>query len=118
MDKKVNQTILQALTLDKESPEDTRQHNDDDWLCIICEHVEKNEKDSKKILQHLYFTHHLIIADANDIADLKEYLKFWNKEYKGKKFNKILKDPAKKKYFNYRPKNRRILHDNAMETEA
>ncbi|XP_070506951.1 zinc finger protein 277 [Chironomus tepperi] len=85
MDKIANQTILQPLTLDRQSPEGSKQHKDDDWLCIICDHIEKNEKDSKKILQHLYFTHHLIISDANDIADLREYLKFWNKEYKGQK---------------------------------
>jgi len=83
MDRIANQTILQPLTLDRQSPEGSRQHKNDDWLCILCEHIEKNENDSKKILQHLYFTHHLIISDANDIADLKEYLKFWNKEYKG-----------------------------------
>lgn len=79
------QTILQPLTLDQESQGDDRQHRNLDWQCIFCDYTERNENDSKKILQHIYFVHRMIIADANDISDLREYLRFWKKEFEGKK---------------------------------
>lgn len=77
------QTILQPLTLDPDSQEVKNEIKDNNWLCLFCEYIERNEKDSKKILQHLYFTHRLVIADANEIGDLKEYLKFWKEQFKG-----------------------------------
>jgi hypothetical protein len=76
-------TILQPLILNQKSSDDSNKAGQDECICILCEHSEKNEGDNKKILQHIYFTHRLIISDVQEIADLTEYLAYWKEQFKG-----------------------------------
>lgn len=54
--------------------------------CIFCDHSEKHElnQENKAILQHMYHEHRLVIADIHEVADLVEYLRFWQNAFKGK----------------------------------
>ncbi|CAH0694743.1 unnamed protein product [Spodoptera exigua] len=50
--------------------------------CVLCEEnflLPSNEKD---LLTHLFMKHRLVIADVNQIADLKEYLRYWRLRFK------------------------------------
>lgn len=50
--------------------------------CVLCEQnflLPSNEKD---LLTHLFMKHRLVIADVNQIADLKEYLRYWRLRFK------------------------------------
>ena len=80
-----NNSILEALSLSSTSTE-TLDNQDEIFSCIFCEFnvPAKNEIiEDKTILQHLFMQHRLVIADVNDVADLKEYLLFWKNEFKG-----------------------------------
>lgn len=81
MEEKSSSTILQPLTLRQESVEGTKKGQEVTFVCLSCDFVEKNEK---KILQHLYFEHRIVISDVQDVADLKEYLDYWHEHFKGK----------------------------------
>lgn len=81
MEEKSNSTILQPLTLRQESLEVSNEVQENIFVCLLCEFVEKNEK---KVLQHLYFEHRIVISDVQDVADLKEYLEYWREHFKGK----------------------------------
>lgn len=83
----MKKTILQPLTLNDECSSTSKEVKDVKFKCLICEFVENNEK---KILQHLYFIHRIVISDSDEIADLKEYLDYWKVHFKGKT-NKISK---------------------------
>lgn len=74
-------TILQPLTLRKECQEGSKEVREDNFVCLLCKFVEKIEK---KLLQHLYFDHRIVISDVQDVADLKEYLNYWQMHFKGK----------------------------------
>ncbi|KAG5671008.1 hypothetical protein PVAND_001232 [Polypedilum vanderplanki] len=75
-------TILQPLTLIQKSTDNSKEPEEDICVCLFCEHTEKNEKDNKKILSHIFYAHRLIISDAHEIADLKEYLAYWKEQFK------------------------------------
>lgn len=80
-----NNTILETLSLNPRSSTNSRDQENVQFCCMFCDHTEQEvvKFDNKPILTHLYVEHRLIIADANDIADLKEYLKIWKKEFEG-----------------------------------
>lgn len=77
-------TILQPLVLIQESPRDREPSSENVCICLFCDHSEKNEKDNKNILRHLYLNHRLIISDVQEVANLQEYLVFWREQFKGK----------------------------------
>lgn len=53
-------------------------------ICMLCEFSSENDwSDNKEILQHMYYQHRLVIADVQNIANLREYLRFWKNEFKG-----------------------------------
>lgn len=74
----IKTTILQPLTLNEECSSSTQEVK---FKCLFCD-IEEN--DEKKILQHIYFEHQLIISDVHEVADLKEYLEYWKEHFKGK----------------------------------
>jgi hypothetical protein len=81
--RKINTTILQPLTLTQNASNESKASLNDVFTCIFCKHSEEDEIGGKKILQHLYFTHRLVIADAHEISDLKEYLSYWRHQFIG-----------------------------------
>lgn len=81
MEEIAKSTILQPLTLQQNCQEVNKEVKDEDFSCLFCDFVEKNDK---KILQHIYFNHRTVIADIQEVADLKEYLEYWKEQFKGK----------------------------------
>ena len=81
-------TILQPLILHQAASTVAREDTLNNCVCIFCSHQEKNENDNKKILQHLYFSHRLVISDVHEVADLKAYLNFWKDQFKGRTNNR------------------------------
>ncbi|CAD0202470.1 unnamed protein product [Chrysodeixis includens] len=45
--------------------------------CVLCEENFTLPSNEKQLLTHLFMEHRLVIADVNQIADLKEYLRYW-----------------------------------------
>lgn len=80
-----NNTILESLSLNPASSTSSGNQENSPFCCMFCDHTEQEvvKFDNKPILKHLYVEHRLIIADSNDIANLKEYLKIWKKEFEG-----------------------------------
>lgn len=52
--------------------------------CILCENKFNLPADKESLVIHLFTKHKLVISDLNDIADLKEYLRYWRLRFKGK----------------------------------
>ncbi|CAB3234309.1 unnamed protein product [Arctia plantaginis] len=50
--------------------------------CLLCDEVFTLPEHEKQLLTHLFMTHRLVIADVNQIADLKEYLRYWGFRFK------------------------------------
>ena len=71
--------ILEPLNL---SATPSNEEKCEIMVCLFCEESQSSENE-KQLLQHLYLEHRFVISDANDIADLTEYLKFWKEEFKG-----------------------------------
>lgn len=51
--------------------------------CVLCEDKFTLPSNEKQLLTHLFMEHRLVIADVNQIADLKEYLRYWRLRFKG-----------------------------------
>lgn len=51
--------------------------------CVLCEQNFLLPSNEKNLLTHLFMKHRLVIADVNQIADLKEYLRYWRLRFKG-----------------------------------
>lgn len=51
--------------------------------CVLCNDNFTLPAEEKKLLTHLFMQHRLVIADANQIADMKEYLRYWRLRFKG-----------------------------------
>lgn len=77
-----NNSILEALSLNETSPVNLENSESQILCCIFCDFRTKGEKE---VLQHLYMEHRLVIADVHEVSDLREYLLFWKKEFKGNK---------------------------------
>lgn len=77
-------TILETLS-HKSATAETQESNEAQLCCIFCENSETFDvnSDNKAILHHLYMEHRLVIADVQDVSDLKAYLDFWKREFKG-----------------------------------
>lgn len=73
-------SILEALSLVSSHKESSK--SEENFCCIFCDHAEKGN-DNKPILKHLFAEHRLVIADVDEVADLRLYLLFWKTEYQG-----------------------------------
>lgn len=51
-------------------------------LCVLCDNEYVLPEDKQSFLMHLFTKHKLVISDVNDIADLKEYLRYWRLRFK------------------------------------
>lgn len=51
--------------------------------CVLCEINFTLPQDKETLLIHLFTKHQLVISDVNDIANLKEYLRYWRLRFKG-----------------------------------
>lgn len=52
--------------------------------CLKCTESFEMPRQKDVFLGHLFMEHRLVIADAGTIANLTQYLIFWQKEFKGK----------------------------------
>ncbi|KAJ8712492.1 hypothetical protein PYW07_005334 [Mythimna separata] len=50
--------------------------------CVLCEENFTLPSNEKQLLTHLFIEHRLVIADVNQIADLKEYIRYWRLRFK------------------------------------
>ncbi|XP_047032225.1 zinc finger protein 277 [Helicoverpa zea] len=50
--------------------------------CVLCEEKFTLPDNEKQLLTHLFMEHRLVIADVNQIVDLKEYLRYWRLRFK------------------------------------
>ncbi|XP_026477600.1 zinc finger protein 277-like [Ctenocephalides felis] len=64
---------LKSITLD----------NDDKCSCILCDMIFTLPLEQTAMLTHFYVSHRLVISDVHLIPDLKAYIEFWRKEFKG-----------------------------------
>lgn len=77
-------TILEPLSLNP-IPENNLRNEESSFCCMFCDHSEKEDKhENKAILKHMFTEHRIVIADVQDIRDLRQYLEFWKKEFKCK----------------------------------
>ena len=76
-------TILETLSL-KQASEGQKENLKSLFSCMFCDQTEEFKHDNKAILQHMFMEHRTVIADVQEIRDMKEYLEFWKKEFKGK----------------------------------
>ncbi|XP_055844088.1 zinc finger protein 277 [Episyrphus balteatus] len=62
----------------------TTATNEDNLSCLKCKTTFEFTLDKGKddYLAHLFRVHRLVIADVDDIADLREYLKYWIDKFK------------------------------------
>eukprot|EP01132_Coremiostelium_polycephalum_P008634 gene8634-10626_t len=51
------------------------------YPCLQCEYF---DYDSRSILEHLFYTHKIVISEVNSVANLSSYLDFWRKKMHGK----------------------------------
>lgn len=78
-------TILETLSFSP-APTNSSGNCENSLLsCMFCDHTENQDfrNENKVILQHIYMQHRIVIADVQDINELKEYLEFWKNEFKG-----------------------------------
>lgn len=66
----------------KENPSIFKSEEIVDCLCVLCDQNFSLPEQEKQLLTHLFMVHRLVIADVNQIADLKEYLRYWNCRFK------------------------------------
>lgn len=83
-----NEPVLTSLFLNEFK--ELNIHQEDNEIkqipCLICEEIIKNDKEQtdnleSKLQTHLLGHHHLVIADINQIADLKKYCCFWKEKF-------------------------------------
>ncbi|XP_055384626.1 zinc finger protein 277 [Condylostylus longicornis] len=72
--------IISSLTLNTE--ENVNSDKLEKVVCLKCDLEFTFPEEEDEYLAHLFLIHRLVIADIEDIADLKEYLIFWSKELK------------------------------------
>ncbi|XP_004931818.1 zinc finger protein 277 [Bombyx mori] len=72
------------LTLHQNNLKPTIFQNDEsvECSCVLCEEKFTFPEREKQFLTHLFMEHRLVIADVNQIADLKEYLRYWRLRFK------------------------------------
>lgn len=51
--------------------------------CVLCDEIFLLPSSEQQFLTHLFMEHRLVIADVNDVADLKDYMKYWKLRFKG-----------------------------------
>lgn len=78
-------TILEALSLNPTPTSSSGNEENISLPCMFCEHFVSQDfpSENKDILKHMYMEHRLVIADIQDVHDLKGYLEFWKNEFKG-----------------------------------
>ncbi|XP_026495750.2 zinc finger protein 277 [Vanessa tameamea] len=50
--------------------------------CVLCDEIFSLPASEKQFLTHLFMEHRLVIADVNEIADLRGYVKYWKQRFK------------------------------------
>ncbi|XP_050347792.1 zinc finger protein 277 [Nymphalis io] len=50
--------------------------------CILCDEIFSLPSSEKQFLTHLFMEHRLVIADVNEIADFRSYMKYWKQRFK------------------------------------
>lgn len=50
--------------------------------CVLCDEIFLLPSSEQQFLTHLFMEHRLVIADVNDVADLKDYMKYWKLRFK------------------------------------
>ncbi|XP_041982388.1 zinc finger protein 277 [Aricia agestis] len=53
-----------------------------DCPCVLCEEIFTLPAAEKPMLTHLFMKHRLVIADVNQIPDLKAYMRYWRLRFK------------------------------------
>ncbi|CAD7089082.1 unnamed protein product [Hermetia illucens] len=79
LDNEIETNILSSLTLSSkiEVPRD----DSDQVQCVKCKEQFEFPEGQDDYLAHIYLEHRLVIADVDDIADLKGYLEHWQKAF-------------------------------------
>lgn len=67
----------------KENPSIFKSEELVECSCLLCDDKFTLPSQEKQLLTHLFMVHRLVIADVNQIADLKEYLRYWGYRFKG-----------------------------------
>lgn len=85
LDNEIETNILSSLTLSSkiEVPRD----DSDQVQCVKCKEQFEFPEGQDDYLAHIYLDHRLVIADVDDIADLKGYLEYWQKAFQGESKN-------------------------------
>lgn len=52
-------------------------------FCVLCDEIFILPAAEKQMLTHFFMEHRLVIADVNQISDLKSYIKYWRLRFKG-----------------------------------
>lgn len=63
--------------------ESTNCKEDNKCLCILCDETFTLPLEQTAMLTHFYVSHRLVISDVHLIPDIKTYVEFWKKEFKG-----------------------------------
>lgn len=73
------------LTLHQNNEKPTIFKSDEpvECSCILCDEIFTLPASEKQLLTHLFMDHRLVIADVNQIADLKAYLRYWKLRFRG-----------------------------------
>ncbi|XP_075980581.1 zinc finger protein 277 [Anticarsia gemmatalis] len=66
----------------KENPSIFKSQEASECGCVLCDETFSLPVSEQSLLTHLYMEHRLVIADVNQIADLKEYLRYWGFRFK------------------------------------
>lgn len=66
-----------------ENPSIFKSDEPNECACVLCDEVFVLPAFEKQLLTHLFMEHRLVIADANQIADLEGYMKYWRLRFKG-----------------------------------
>ncbi|XP_023953473.2 zinc finger protein 277 [Bicyclus anynana] len=65
-----------------ENPSIFKTDTPNECPCVLCDEVYVLPASEKQFLTHLFMEHRLVIGDANQIADLPGYMKYWKLRFK------------------------------------